>query len=481
MIVTSDASGFHWGLTADGDEVRHEGDFSEEIDQRHSNKRDLTTVAEWLKKYGERFAGRIILLRTDNTSAMHYINFGTGRKQWLAEKAKAIKLMQNRLGIKMLAQHVRGKHNVIADAISRLQLSSTLYDQNPSKRLKPEALSSVCSRLKITPTVDAMRDREGHSRLVDYFKNHITDAYQTTDHEMALELSWWHPGSFAIMPVLKKLVDYMKVPEAQRPRALVLVPKYKSRLAYLHSKFHTVSRFQKNKSIFQVWKGASWVDLPPTDDTYLVLSTVPAQSLQTKCEGYSESTLALLEKPKRKASQKVKPERVPLVHVRGSILADNMNVIAHQTNCLTIGKAEGIAKKILFKYPPANTCAKSYKRVPGTADLRKVSTRASKLVANLYGQHKPGLPPKNQQGNAETQAKRLAWFQQALGDFFEKLKHRLPNEEATAIIGFPARIGCCRAGGNWSDYLAKLESFAVRVSRTWKNGLAKIFDFAEDN
>ena len=148
--------------------------------------------------------------------------------------------------------------------------------------------------------------------------------------------------------------------------------------------------------------------------------------------------------------------------IAGDLLDANVTFLVHQCNCqTTYGK--GLSKAIFDRYPDANTYSPSYRylnevgkmvpytRMPGTVDFFSIGSK--RYLVNLYGQNNPGKPTRS-----ETRADRLKWFSDGLQAISEFIASEFPDSKVS--IGFPNKIGCGLAGGNWPDYHRLLENFA---------------------
>eukprot|EP00392_Amoebophrya_sp_AT5.2_P003720 g3725.t1 len=106
IVITTDASGIQWGVMVGADEVRNAGTFQFCAKAASSNKRELSTILEWLEAHGNEYKGKCILVRTDNVCARHYVNCVTGRKPDLCTIGKKIAYEAAIRGISLLAQHI---------------------------------------------------------------------------------------------------------------------------------------------------------------------------------------------------------------------------------------------------------------------------------------------------------------------------------------------------------------------------------------
>eukprot|EP00392_Amoebophrya_sp_AT5.2_P006104 g6114.t1 len=274
-IVTTDASRLGWGYSIDDDTSRGFAPWEFDGAKKSSNFRELLTVQKVLES-GERFDGRrFLFLRTDNTTTRHYVNAGTGKYPDLAKIAGDIIQICLAKGWVLIASHIAGKANVIADALSRLWLNSTITDPNPNKRFSPRVLNAVQKRIGLRISFDMLCSRGGINSLTgnDYYDYRINAFSVTADEtgEAFGHVLWWHPSLDMLQVTVKHLTSFMTKGVDERIMALVLVPKINSRFAFLYAKLHKITRLKKGGILFQDTKdGKSWHDLPPVDCPYLV-------------------------------------------------------------------------------------------------------------------------------------------------------------------------------------------------------------------
>ncbi len=188
---------------------------------------------------------------------------------------------------------------------------------------------------------------------------------------------------------------------------------------------------------------------------------------------------------------------------RGDLLRSGVDVMVHQGNCLTT-KAHGLSKTVADALPWAdvysertrapnarNLAIGAHHGVPGTAEIR-VCPYPSRLyrsgkrerplaVGMLMGQWAPSVPGKyyrNLPGAPRDSAdERLRWFVESLTHLDALLSVMRRERHVGHTVGFPWRIGCGLAGGDWAQYLRVIDAWAdeqwerhrVRVS-LWKLG-----------
>jgi O-acetyl-ADP-ribose deacetylase (regulator of RNase III) len=128
---------------------------------------------------------------------------------------------------------------------------------------------------------------------------------------------------------------------------------------------------------------------------------------------------------------------MPIIEVKGDLLASNCEIIAHGANCFhTFGS--GIAKQIREQYPKAFEAdyrtIKGSKEKLGSYSFADVSSdKSRKYIVNLYTQYTFGTD--KVQLDYEALIKSLVHLKRLAGN---NLK-----------IGIP-RIGCGLAGGDWN-------------------------------
>lgn len=137
----------------------------------------------------------------------------------------------------------------------------------------------------------------------------------------------------------------------------------------------------------------------------------------------------------------------------GDLLLSDAKYIVHQTNCVSIGKAAGLAYYLFNKYPHSD-CYKDRNKpsIPGTIDIRGdgVNTR---LVVNMHAQYLPGGSWDDIQGDAAEDRK----------FYFHRCLNRLAKVDNLESVAFPYKIGCGIAGGDWNWYLNAINKFAEYV------------------
>jgi len=153
---------------------------------------------------------------------------------------------------------------------------------------------------------------------------------------------------------------------------------------------------------------------------------------------------------------------VPYEIVEGDLLECDDRYIVHQCNCVTTSSA-GIARAIFDRFPWADVYSERRGMTlplsghePGEIIVRG-NGDDQRFVINLFGQRNGGRMGERGGGDDEI-ARR--WM------FMRGLKRILQISEDLVSIGFPWKIGCGIAGGDWEGFYERaLQAFAIAAER----------------
>ena len=190
LQLFTDASNEGWGAHL-GDHTA-KGVWSDSESQLHINFLELKAVLLALKKFEQQCWGQIILIATDNTTVVSYINKEGGmRSGSLCALLWRLLSWCNRRQIVLRARHIPGRLNVIADKLSR----STQVIQTEWSLLQ-EVFDHLCARWH-TPRVDLFATRYNHK--LPKFVSPVPDpqAWRVD----ALSLNWENMDAYAFPPV----------------------------------------------------------------------------------------------------------------------------------------------------------------------------------------------------------------------------------------------------------------------------------------
>jgi len=201
--IFTDASHQGWG--AHMDDQTAQGDWSKPERDLHINILELKAVFLALQEFRELCTGHTVLVATDNTTVVAYIN-----KQGGMRSGPLCALLWRTLTwctkhqISLRARHIPGRLNVIADKLSRLgQTIPTQWS------LSPQVFQAICQKWH-WPQVDLFATRFNNklSQFVSPVPDHKAWAVD------ALTLDWQNLDPYAFPPsalldkVVRKLLDH---------------------------------------------------------------------------------------------------------------------------------------------------------------------------------------------------------------------------------------------------------------------------------
>lgn len=122
MVLETDSSLQGWGATLLQTDMNAAGPWRIPYYRfPHINELELRAVLKALKSFLPVLKGKSVLVRCDNTVTVAYLNHFGGRIQRLNGLIRKIFRLIEGAGITLLARYLPGRHNKVADALSRLQ------------------------------------------------------------------------------------------------------------------------------------------------------------------------------------------------------------------------------------------------------------------------------------------------------------------------------------------------------------------------
>ena len=203
LQIFTDASNEGWGAHLDDHTARGTWSFPES--KFHINHLELKAVFLALKEFRTLVCNKTVLIATDNTTVVAYINKEGGMKLGsLCALLWRILSWCTRQQVTLRARHIPGRLNVIADKLSRLgQTIQTEWS------LHPAVFQAVCARWH-QPQVDLFATR--FNNKLPQFVSPVPDPQAWAVD--ALSLSWEDLDPYAFPPaailgkVVEKLQDY---------------------------------------------------------------------------------------------------------------------------------------------------------------------------------------------------------------------------------------------------------------------------------
>jgi hypothetical protein len=139
----------------------------------HGTKTDInilefvTVVLMVLVEY-KRFAGKVLLCRVDNVSAVAWLNKLSTRHKWGQAWVRMLFLVCVKYNIRIVSTHIRGIYNVIADELSRFE--QTVVDRLLRTGSQQKDVATVICRMRIWK----ISSSDGWSALYDQTRKELT-------------------------------------------------------------------------------------------------------------------------------------------------------------------------------------------------------------------------------------------------------------------------------------------------------------------
>ena len=201
-VVTTDASLTGWGGIHENQSVR--GRWSVDLQRSHINFLELSAVFLSLKHFLPSLMGHHVLVKTDNTTTVSYINRQGGlRSRRLHTLARKLILWSDGRLLSLRATHVPGVLNTGADLLSR---GSPVYGE---WTLHPGVVRQIWARFG-RATVDLFASRE-NAQCALFYSLRSVDAPLGVDalaHVWPHELLYAFPPLALIPPTLSRVREY---------------------------------------------------------------------------------------------------------------------------------------------------------------------------------------------------------------------------------------------------------------------------------
>ena len=268
VIVHTDASGEDgWGVACGS--VWKQGRWSEAELQKSINWKELEAYIRALVEIPHLLKRKLVLLKSDNTCAVHYVNAGAGRIGELADLAKAIRLQEVALGVESVAIHIMGESNVTADGLSRMMVLQKVRDQFPDRSLRRRLFRQI-SAVVGTFDIDALAADDGHNTQCPHWHS---PSFSFFERPIDASLIWCFPPT-DLLPLVLTFLDTKRRAQ-QVMRIVLLVPESPKALWFhLVQRFKRVARFRAGSDLSRIRAAnGEWTKLPPSKVPYVVLKS----------------------------------------------------------------------------------------------------------------------------------------------------------------------------------------------------------------
>ena len=205
VTLYTDASGRHgWGATL-GD-LFIQGRWSKLESREGINWKELWVLSKALETWYRHVAQKLVLARMDNSTAVSYANYGAGRIATLTALARRIKDQEVSLGCTIVALHIAGSDNTVADALSRFSIRVRGLDPFPERALRWRFRKEVALRCGEVD-IDMMASDDGHNAWVAAFRSPSNSALEGPLPRGRL---WWFPRYDMVDLVVNRILASIK-------------------------------------------------------------------------------------------------------------------------------------------------------------------------------------------------------------------------------------------------------------------------------
>ena len=202
LTIYTDSSDTGWGGTLDNQKVS--GKWDQTFVMEHINLKELMAVWKTILHFQHQLSGKSILVASDNTSTVCYLNkLGGTKSQKLLDLTVKILLWCQDHNIHLRARHIPGRFNVISDQLSRLdQIITTEWS------IHHNVIDQI-SKTWENPLIDLFATKYNH-KLPVYFSPVPDNQAQAVD---AMSQDWSNLTAYAYPPqallqqVLNKIRD----------------------------------------------------------------------------------------------------------------------------------------------------------------------------------------------------------------------------------------------------------------------------------
>ena len=219
IYLETDASKSGWGANLDG--VTTGGRWTQSESLLHINLLELMAVKFALQRLCHDLKHIHICIRSDNSSAVCYINNQGGSVMSLFEVAKDIWLWCDRRNIAISAVHIAGKNNFTADFMSRSFSDSTEW------KLNEEIFQAICSHT-FYPDIDLFASRL--NKQLDRYISWFPDPHAITSDAFSVSWTYFKPYIFPPFSLIGKILQ--KLEEDKVRKAILIIPKWGTQTWY---------------------------------------------------------------------------------------------------------------------------------------------------------------------------------------------------------------------------------------------------------
>ena len=212
LTIFTDASMEGWGATLG--ETETGGRWSEQEAQQHINVLELRAVLFALQSFCKEMTNTEILVRSDNTTAVSYLNrMGGTKAKACNDVAHEIWVFCEHREIWLIAAHIPGVENIRADELSRQ------FTDNTEWELSDHIFQEICDQWG-NPSIDLFASRL-NTKVKKFISWHPDPQAFAID---AFTLNWSQFDLCFIFPPFSLMTRCIRKIQQENARALVVAP-----------------------------------------------------------------------------------------------------------------------------------------------------------------------------------------------------------------------------------------------------------------
>jgi hypothetical protein len=189
LILTTDASMEAWG--AHLNQFKLQGRWTSRQVNLHINNLEMLAVHKALLGFEHLVQGRTVLVQTDNTTVLNYINKAGGtRSPQMCQLTWDMFQWCIAHQVQLVATHIPGRYNVLADKLSRQIVPQTEWELN-------SRIVNALFRIWGKPSIDLFASFQ--NRKINRFCSLFP--HQQAVHRDALTLNWSKMYAYAFPPI----------------------------------------------------------------------------------------------------------------------------------------------------------------------------------------------------------------------------------------------------------------------------------------
>ena len=215
--IFTDSSTYGWGGYLEDPHQDTSGTWSPEEKSLHINCLEMRAVANTIKAFAEELRNEVVMVATDNSTVVNYINKEGGTRSFSLEE-ESIKLFEitMALNVHLRARHIAGSLNLVAGTLSREGKGL------PTEWSLNESVFRALSKEYGLPEVDLFATRL--NRKIDVYFSPVPDSLAIGADALVHDWSNKHSYAFPPFALIPKVLE--KVRKSVNCRITLIAPRW---------------------------------------------------------------------------------------------------------------------------------------------------------------------------------------------------------------------------------------------------------------